>query len=267
MHYESNPEYKALVAEIASRPDDDLPRLVAADWIEERGDGQRAAFIRTQVELRDYKALGCFSGERCRSEGDEQQRDPHCAHCRENRRHELRLIRSFPPEWATRVAAVCGSGFEASERMWFDAQYLVSLYHDDDHFADLYFRRGFVEKVSARSDLWPAIGPYLVERQPIQTGEFIGREPSNSLTLERGGESFWVKHPLIGFQHDESPSLPFPVCEYLTDFDSIRPVPNDPDAAVYVYRLGSGCPAASDAALMWAAAAAKGNTQAPELAC
>jgi uncharacterized protein (TIGR02996 family) len=40
---------EALIAAIAANPDDDLPRLVAADWFEENGDPERAEFIRLQI--------------------------------------------------------------------------------------------------------------------------------------------------------------------------------------------------------------------------
>ena len=36
----------ALLKAVASRPDDDLPRLVYADWLDEHGRGERAEFIR-----------------------------------------------------------------------------------------------------------------------------------------------------------------------------------------------------------------------------
>lgn len=39
----------ALVAGILANPDDDTPRLVAADWFEENGDAARGEFIRVQV--------------------------------------------------------------------------------------------------------------------------------------------------------------------------------------------------------------------------
>ncbi len=45
---------QALLADILAKPDDDLPRLVYADWLDERdgaGDRERAEFIRVQVEL------------------------------------------------------------------------------------------------------------------------------------------------------------------------------------------------------------------------
>ncbi len=40
----------ALLAGIRAAPDDDLPRLVYADWLEEHGDADRAEFIRLQCE-------------------------------------------------------------------------------------------------------------------------------------------------------------------------------------------------------------------------
>jgi uncharacterized protein (TIGR02996 family) len=42
---------KAFLGAIREKPDDDMPRLVYADWLEEQGDGVRAEFIRIQIEL------------------------------------------------------------------------------------------------------------------------------------------------------------------------------------------------------------------------
>jgi uncharacterized protein (TIGR02996 family) len=42
---------KALLAAVLDDPDDDLPRLAYADWLDEHGDDARAEFIRAQVEL------------------------------------------------------------------------------------------------------------------------------------------------------------------------------------------------------------------------
>jgi uncharacterized protein (TIGR02996 family) len=46
----------ALLRAVLAAPDDDAPRLVYADWLEEHGDGARAAFIRAQVELARHLA-------------------------------------------------------------------------------------------------------------------------------------------------------------------------------------------------------------------
>jgi uncharacterized protein (TIGR02996 family) len=41
----------AFLADIVANPDDDTPRLVYADWLDENGDPDRAEFIRAQIEL------------------------------------------------------------------------------------------------------------------------------------------------------------------------------------------------------------------------
>lgn len=41
----------ALLRAILDRPDDDLPRLVLADWLDEHGEGERAEFIRVQCAI------------------------------------------------------------------------------------------------------------------------------------------------------------------------------------------------------------------------
>src|SRR5688572_79052 len=41
----------ALLQAVIANPDDDLPRLVYADWLEEHDQSERAQFIRLQCEL------------------------------------------------------------------------------------------------------------------------------------------------------------------------------------------------------------------------
>ena len=45
------PEHAAFLNAILERPDDDLPRLVYADYLDESGFAERAEFIRVQIEL------------------------------------------------------------------------------------------------------------------------------------------------------------------------------------------------------------------------
>jgi uncharacterized protein (TIGR02996 family) len=47
-----DPTRDALLAAVAAEPEDDTPRLVMADWLDENGDPFRAEFIRTQLEVR-----------------------------------------------------------------------------------------------------------------------------------------------------------------------------------------------------------------------
>lgn len=46
-----HPELLAFLRAIADSPDDDTPRLVAADWLEEHDESERAEFIRCQIDL------------------------------------------------------------------------------------------------------------------------------------------------------------------------------------------------------------------------
>ncbi len=47
----------ALLAAVAANPDDDLPRLVYADWLDENGQPLRAEFIRLQIEIARKETL------------------------------------------------------------------------------------------------------------------------------------------------------------------------------------------------------------------
>ena len=56
---------EALTRAVAADPDDDLPRLVFADWLDEHGEADFAAFVRAQVELANTPAWEPFAV-RCR---------------------------------------------------------------------------------------------------------------------------------------------------------------------------------------------------------
>src|SRR5262245_36293651 len=45
------PLEEAFLEDIRTHPEDDAPRLVFADWLDERGDADRAELIRVQCEL------------------------------------------------------------------------------------------------------------------------------------------------------------------------------------------------------------------------
>jgi uncharacterized protein (TIGR02996 family) len=52
-------ERNAFLAAIHAAPEDDAPRLVYSDWLDERGEVERAEFVRTQIEMRrEYDAHG-----------------------------------------------------------------------------------------------------------------------------------------------------------------------------------------------------------------
>ncbi len=62
----SHPDYQQFLARIREQPADDVVRLVFADWLEDRGQGDRAEFIRVQVErARSPDRAAC---DRCRKD-------------------------------------------------------------------------------------------------------------------------------------------------------------------------------------------------------
>ena len=50
-------QHDALLAAVCAAPDDDLPRLVYADWCDENGQPERAEFIRVQVTIAWAKSV------------------------------------------------------------------------------------------------------------------------------------------------------------------------------------------------------------------
>jgi uncharacterized protein (TIGR02996 family) len=106
------PEHDAFLAAIIETPDDDAPRLVYADWLDEHGgrdaDRARAEFIREQVRLHQLGDGAGFYGQ-----WPHRLRDLHRKHAR--------VWEKGLPEWATR-RAVYERGFiadvTATARQW-----------------------------------------------------------------------------------------------------------------------------------------------------
>src|SRR5687768_6728397 len=48
-------ERAALLRAVHDRPDDDVPRLVMADWFEEHGESDRASLIRWMIRVPSYQ--------------------------------------------------------------------------------------------------------------------------------------------------------------------------------------------------------------------
>lgn len=94
------PTHEGLLKAIASAPDDDLPRLVLADLLEENGEAERAAYIRTQIELakltEDDPAYDEISMRRLRHDYFEEQNWWRVQFRLGHRTVQLDLHRGFP---------------------------------------------------------------------------------------------------------------------------------------------------------------------------
>jgi uncharacterized protein (TIGR02996 family) len=123
---------QAFLEDILANPDEDAPRLVYADWLEENGDAAgaaRAEFIRVQYALRDLPP-----DDPSRPQLEERERDLRQAH--EN-------------AWLAPLRAVCQGKQE-----------------------DFTFRRGFVEGISLHPRVFLDTGEQLFRLSPIQDVEF-----------------------------------------------------------------------------------------------
>src|SRR5207248_2676212 len=143
-----HPEYAALLRAICAEPDDDTPRLVAADWLEEHGDADRAAFIRIQVELARLEASGL---------GKSLEADA----LRKKERAYLGPFSVLPSFWAAEacpqlVRVIPGERGKPLESMRVEGA------------ERLMFRRGFVELVSCPATDWLRHGVVIRSRQPVR---------------------------------------------------------------------------------------------------
>ena len=122
----------ALLAAVCANPEDDTPRLVYADWLEDHDLPERAEFIRVQCEL---ARLACEVPGYCSSGMGECWP---CLQADELRRRERELLTGRWHEWFAVFSAVptlCGNlpdpgGFDRS------------------HFRRVTFARGFVDSVT-----------------------------------------------------------------------------------------------------------------------
>ena len=134
-----NPDWLALMAGIIGDPDNDLRRLIVADWLEEHGEEARAEFIRTQVVL----TVPCDPW--CRGGAVQEnimrvvhgclaavgQRDIPCPKCGPLRLRETDLFRQYRQEW------------------WPDWHVHTSLTPFPHYLSCFVIRRGFVAELHA----------------------------------------------------------------------------------------------------------------------
>lgn len=115
------------VRAIIEQPDDDALRLIYADFLEERGDRDRAEFIRVQIELAAIGDVACGrTGARLRGYARYTKRC-RCTPCRLMRREYLSSRRHVFCDWPPEPK---------------------HLFTEDD------WRRGFVEQVALTVEEW-----------------------------------------------------------------------------------------------------------------
>jgi uncharacterized protein (TIGR02996 family) len=140
---------EALLQGISADPDDDLPRLAYADWLEERGDLARARyakFIRAQLR-------GEHGFSKC------EYSEPSIAYC-------------LPPDWA---ALDWGWTDESHDRKG-----IVAILHTPgarQRSVFLHFDCGFIWKASLGCDAFLGQAGALFARHPVRAVEICDRSP------------------------------------------------------------------------------------------
>jgi uncharacterized protein (TIGR02996 family) len=136
---------QALLAAVLAAPADDLPRLVLADWYEEHGQGLRAKFVRTQIDLARLVAADAYDTDEYLAAATAVGGVPNAAYTGWVRRAGLPLAGGVPAvdfkaDWVSVRDPATGTAFG--------------------------FRRGFVERVGTETRHLRALLP-AVRRCPV----------------------------------------------------------------------------------------------------
>jgi len=172
----------AFLDAICADPDNDLPRLVYADYLEEQGEEDRAEFIRVQCELArtdDPHGDRYWDGQ--------LDGGPKCYQRRRTLRgREQELLLSRGATWvrpiaesATKTRMLVNHGLEGNEDgiCW-------------------KWRRGFVEEIALPSADWLIYGPALVQVAPLQVVRLSDREP-----MEDHSDWTWFAETVFSDHH------------------------------------------------------------------
>lgn len=140
-------DWPAFIDAIVADPDDDTIRLIAADWLEEHGDVDRAAFIRIQVELARLEAAG---------EGKSLEVD-------RLRAKERVILGPLELGWKFWAAEACPELVSLTSRGGRDPLKGMTV----EGAEQLTWHRGFVEGVTCSADEWLRHGEAVRKRNPI----------------------------------------------------------------------------------------------------
>jgi uncharacterized protein (TIGR02996 family) len=176
---------EALLAAVLANPEDDLPRLVYADWCDENGQGERAEHIRTAARHRDvgYSFVPWFrkSGPPYWGVGSRGNRSL-------TRRGVTKLLTAEFSGLLLRTTCpwVNPVGAAAADHPEEDARSIITLH----------FRRGFLETIICPLADWLSHGPAIVRRHPVARVEATDRRPYDDLI-----SSFDMGRPLAQNRH------------------------------------------------------------------
>ena len=180
---EPTTERDAFLRATAAEPEDDTPRLVFADWLDEqdnRADRARAAFIRASLEIHHGAVPTCsrVTGENVTRVGlVSPVKRCRCPWCKIARRSWM-ASRSFAGEWKDEALAPIES--ERTRQVGQavrDGSDLRALFATHSP-VDVLFRRGFVERLSVPKDLFVRHAGALFGLSPITEVALFDETPA-----------------------------------------------------------------------------------------
>lgn len=143
----------ALLAAIRQSPDDDAPRLIYADWLDEHGDPDRAEFIRLQIKIDPFRQLDSDLDRWRRAVIDGHLNDPVPDH--------------FPPELRHYADLARRDRDLLKARRWEWLAPLARVVEDNAAHLRVMFRRGFAEEVEIAASVFQDSGDLVREACPM----------------------------------------------------------------------------------------------------
>ena len=172
---------EALIRSVLASPADDAPRLVYADWLEERGRVEDAEFIRVQIELARLGFGGAFHK-------DESGR--------------LRHVPSHVERLTERQLELWFAGHGKPELPAEMANWPMTVHATPSH--NLLIRRGFVERFTLFTDVFLELAAALYKRQPVTQVRLVDRQPVST------GRGYAWSHCTRGNRMDAVPDELWP---------------------------------------------------------
>jgi uncharacterized protein (TIGR02996 family) len=161
---------RSLLDAVLENPDDDLPRLVYADWLDENGDPKRAEFIRAQIAMAaSDKVYDYFSNDYI---------------------YSVKVMSKVNPTLCNKLLNETGLPFE-KPIIFTDQRSNELLMREKSNEVIIHFRRGFASALSAKIDWFMNNYPYFI-RLPIE--EMIIVEGGISVRYYKisKGSKFWM---------------------------------------------------------------------------
>ncbi len=149
-----------LLKAVLKTPDDDSPRLIYADWLDENGQSERAEFIRIGCRIAECDQ---FLEEWTSDEYSHAAADDVSDERTTLRRRERELLdaRQKRPDWSD-----AGSNAGSNEFRWSGSRLFVTALIGGAR-PPLGWRRGFVESISCRWNDWRDYADAILAAQPV----------------------------------------------------------------------------------------------------